>query len=55
MAKPARPHTPRTVVVGGNTPFAITILDGSLLPGLEFDGVGVLSARLQAARFSFTV
>ena len=31
------PYTPRTVVVGGNTPFVITIPNGSLPPGLAID------------------
>jgi hypothetical protein len=30
-------YTPRTVVVGGNTPFVITISNGNLPPGLAID------------------
>jgi hypothetical protein len=33
----ARRYLPRTVVVGGNTPFLITIADGNLPPGLAID------------------
>ena len=52
------PYTPRTVVVGGNTPFAITIPSGSLPPGLAFDlqGLGILSGTPTAGGdFPFTV
>ena len=49
-------YTPRTVVVGGNTPFSITIANGSLPQGLAFDSDGVLSGKPTASGdFSFTV
>jgi hypothetical protein len=51
------PYTPRTVVVGGNTPFVITIPNGSLPPGLTIDPLnGVLSGTPTAGGdFPFTV
>jgi hypothetical protein len=50
------PYTPRTVVVGGNTPFKITIPTGSLPPGLSFDDQGVLSGTpTGGGDFPFTV
>ena len=49
-------YTPRTVVVGGNTPFAITFPNGNLPPGLTIDDVGVLSGTPTAGGdFPFTV
>ena len=50
------PYTPRTVVVGGNTPFLISI-GGSLPPGLNIAGAdGVLSGTpTSGGSFSFTV
>lgn len=51
------PYTPRTVVVGGNTPYMTTVGPGALPPGLEIDSsTGVLSGVPAAAgEFSFTV
>jgi hypothetical protein len=51
------PYTPRTVVVGGNSPFTITIPHGSLPPGLTFDSeTGVLSGTPTAGGdFPFSV
>lgn len=51
------PYTPRTVVVGGNSPYTITIAPGSLPPGLSIAGVdGVLSGTpTSGGNFSFTV
>ena len=51
------PYTPRTVVVGGNRPFVITIPIGSLPPGLTISSLdGVLSGMPTAGGdFPFTV
>jgi hypothetical protein len=50
-------YTPRTVIVGGNTPFVITIINGNLPPGLTIDPLsGVLAGTPTASGdFSFTV
>ena len=50
-------YTPRTVIVGGNTPFDITITDGNLPPGLAIDPPsGVLMGTPTAGgSFGFTV
>lgn len=52
----SEPYTPRTVVVGGNTPIGISFT-GNLPPGLDIDPVdGVLSGTpLATGSFSFTV
>ena len=51
------PYTPRTVIVGGNTPFVITIPNGSLPPGLAIDPLsGVLDGTPTAGGdFPFTL
>ncbi len=51
------PYVPRTVVVGGNTPYATTITAGALPPGLVLDPTtGILSGTPTAGGvFSFTV
>jgi len=51
------PYTPRTVIVGGNTPFVITIPNGSLPPGLSIDPLsGVLDGTPTAGGdFPFTL
>jgi hypothetical protein len=51
------PYTPRTVVVGGNSPFTINIIAGSLPPDLAIAAVdGVLSGTpTSGGNFSFTV
>lgn len=50
------PYTPRTVVVGGNPPYIITIPSGSLPPGLSFTPDGVLSGTpTGGGDFPFTV
>jgi hypothetical protein len=50
-------YTPRTVIVGGNTPFVITITNGNLPPGLSIDPLsGVLAGTpTESGDFSFTV
>jgi len=51
------PYMPRTVVVGGNTPFLITISNGNLPPGLAIDlpsGV-LLGTPTAGGNFAFTV
>ena len=50
-------YTPRTVVVGGNTPFAITVSNGNLPAGLAIDPLsGVLVGTPTAGgSFSFTI
>ncbi|MEO8602093.1 MAG: Ig domain-containing protein [bacterium] len=50
-------YTMRTVVVGGNTPYATSVASGSLPPGLNIDSPsGVLSGTPTAAgEFSFTI
>jgi uncharacterized repeat protein (TIGR02543 family) len=51
------PYTPRTVIVGGNTPFAISISGGSLPQGMVIGADdGVLSGTPgNGGNFSFTV
>jgi hypothetical protein len=51
------PYTPRTVVVGGNSPFAIAFPSGSLPPGLTIDSQsGVLEGTPTAGGdFPFTL
>jgi hypothetical protein len=53
----AFPYTPRTVVVGGNTPYVTAVTSGALAPGLTIDSeTGVLSGTPSAAgMFSFTI
>ncbi|MFA5940027.1 MAG: putative Ig domain-containing protein [Sinimarinibacterium sp.] len=53
----AEPYTARTVVVGGNTPYAVDVLAGSLPAGLSIDPAsGVLSGTPTAAgAFAFTL
>jgi len=48
---------PRSVVAGGNTPYAVQITSGALPPGLQLDAVtGVLSgAPTASGAFTFTV
>jgi hypothetical protein len=50
-------YTPRTVVIGGNSPFAISISGGSLPQGLQIDSQdGVLfGTPANGGNFSFTV
>ena len=50
-------YTTRTVVVGGNTPYATSVTSGSLPPGLSIDSpTGVLSGTpTNAGEFSFTI
>jgi len=51
------PYLPRTVVVGGNTPFLITIADGNLPPGLAIDSPSgvLLGTPTAGGNFGFTV
>lgn len=50
------PYTPRTVVVGGNSPYTISILGDGLPPGLTLSELGVLSGTPTAAgAYAFTV
>jgi hypothetical protein len=49
-------YTPRTVVIGGNPPYTISIPSGSLPPGLSISASGVLSGTPTAGGdFLFTV
>ena len=65
-AEPATAYTPRTVVIGGNSPYTITLASGALPPGMtlgdyadpQTGGVipGVLSGTPAAeGRYAFTV
>ena len=65
-AEPVAPYTPRTVVIGGNSPYAITVTSGALPPGMtlgEYEDPetgnlipGVLSGTPTAeGRYAFTV
>jgi len=50
------PYTPRTVVVGGNPPYAISFPSGSLPPGLSMNAAGVLSGTpTEGGDFPFTI
>ena len=53
----ATPYTPRTVIVGGNTPFAISITAGSLPQGMTIGADdGVLSGTpANGGNFTFTI
>jgi len=50
-------YTPRTVVVGGNTPFVITMSNGNLPPGLAIDppSGALIGTPTAGGNFSFTV
>jgi len=65
-AEPAAPYTPRTVVIGGNSPYAISLGNGALPPGMVLGAYqdpetgaeipGVLSGTPTAeGRYAFTV
>jgi hypothetical protein len=65
-AEPAAPYTPRTVVIGGDSPYAISVTTGALPPGMSLGDYvdpesgnvipGVLSGTpTTAGRYSFTV
>jgi hypothetical protein len=51
------PYTPRTIVVGGNSPYVTQITTGDLPPGLDLDPVtGILSGTpTEAGLFSFSI
>lgn len=50
------PYTPRTVVVGGNSPYRISITQGALPPGMGLGADGVLTGTpTSGGQFSFTV
>jgi hypothetical protein len=53
----AQPYPPRTVVVGGNTPYDTQVAPGALPPGLDIDSAtGVLSGvPVVPGHFSFTI
>ena len=49
-------YTPRTVVVGGNSPYQVSVTQGSLPPGLVLGNDGVLSGTpTDGGDFAFTV
>ena len=65
-AEPATAYTPRTVVIGGNSPYAISVTTGALPPGMSLGDYqdpesgsvipGVLSGTPAAeGRYAFTV
>lgn len=50
------PYTPRTVVVGGNSPYLVSITQGALPPGMGLGPDGVLTGTpTSGGQFSFTV
>jgi hypothetical protein len=54
-ARAGRPYTARLVVAGGSAPYAFTVADGRLPPGVRLDARGVLGGRPQhRGTFVFT-
>jgi hypothetical protein len=54
-ARTGRPYGVRLVVAGGSAPYAFTVAEGRLAPGIRLDGHGVLSGRpRRAGTYVFT-